>query len=286
MNSKDKRIYEALNGASSYLKAQGREEGAARILLQHVLGLNQTALLASLRDPLDNETEKRYFELINQHAAGIPVQHLTGQEEFYGRTFLVNPDVLIPRPETEELIEETLRLIPEVFGNRQLNVADIGTGSGIIGITMKCELPEAQVTATDISRPALETAQKNADRLDAEVAFRLGHLTGPLAGSKWDVVLSNPPYIGQEEADTLADTVRDHEPHTALFADRHGLSLYEELAEKLPALMNRPALIGFEIGYMQGQAVKQLLEQAFPKAETSVKQDINGKDRMVFCIIR
>ncbi len=279
-----KRVYEALNWASSFLKAEGREENAARLLLQHELGLSQAGLLASLRDPIDPQKDEHFCLKVKQHATGVPVQHLTGIEEFYGREFKVNKDVLIPRPETEELIEETLRLVQRYFPAANPSIADIGTGSGVIGVTMKCELPAAHVVAVDISEKALVTAEQNAACHGADVEFKLGDLTEPISGHKWDVVLSNPPYIARGEAADLADTVRDHEPHNALFADEEGLVLYRRMARELPDLLNKPGIIGFEIGHLQGDAVKNMLQQAFPAAEVYVKKDINKNDRMVFCL--
>lgn len=283
--TKLKYVYEALKRASSFLLENGREEGAARILLQHELDLSYSGLIAAMRDEISEAQFNRFWANVEQHAKGVPVQHLTGSEEFYGRNFLVNPDVLIPRPETEELIEETLQLIERHLFKEELAIADIGTGSGIIAITMKCELPNAQVTATDISQPALETAALNAERLHAEIDFRLGDLTEPIKDQKWDVVLSNPPYIGYEEAPSLSDSVRDFEPHNALFADQEGLALYEKMAEQFPKLINKPGIIGFEIGYQQGPAVEKMLKSAFPDAVVYIKEDINKKDRMVFAII-
>ncbi|MGB6406617.1 MAG: peptide chain release factor N(5)-glutamine methyltransferase, partial [Planococcus donghaensis] len=213
--TKLKYVYEALKRASSFLQEHGREEGAARILLQHELGLSYSELIASMRDEISDAQLENFWATIEQHAKGIPVQHLTGTEEFYGRKFRVNADVLIPRPETEELIEETLQLIERHLVKKELALADIGTGSGIIAITMKCELPHANVTATDISQSALETAAQNAETLNAEIDFRLGDLTKPIENEKWDVILSNPPYIAYSEAPGLSDSVRDFEPHHA-----------------------------------------------------------------------
>jgi len=284
--TKSRRLFEALNGASSFLKSKGREEAVARILLQHELGLSHAGLLSAMRDEMDEAAFKRFWSKVEQHATGIPVQHLTGIEEFYGRTFEVNEDVLIPRPETEELVEETLKLAAELFPDNSPSIADIGTGSGIIAITMKCELPGSRVTATDISEKALAMAKRNAEQLGAEVDFQLGDLGEPIRDRKWDIVLSNPPYIAHEEAADLADTVHDHEPHSALFADNNGLALYEKMAEQLPPLLNKPGIIGFEIGYQQGAAVESLLKTAFPDGKVYIKKDINRNDRMVFCIIR
>lgn len=281
---KQYKIFEALNRASSYLLDNGREEAAARILLQHTLGLSQAGLLASMRDEMDGTSFKEFWGLIEQHAKGTPVQHLTGYEVFYGRKFLVNPDVLIPRPETEELVEEALELIQRHIPNPSPAIADIGTGSGIIAITMKLEMPSSKVTATDISQKALDSAHRNAIELGAESDFRLGDLLAPLKGQKWDVILSNPPYIAYSEAESISDSVKDFEPHSALFADQEGLALYHKMMEDLPERLNKPGIIGLEIGHLQGNAVEKMLKEVFPQAKIYCKKDINKNDRMVFCI--
>ena len=279
------KIFEALNRASSYLIENGREEAAARILLQHVLGVSHAGLLSSLRDSMDAKSHERFWSFIEQHAKGTPIQHLTGYEMFYGRKFDVNPDVLIPRPETEELIEETLELIARYIPDPSPSIADIGTGSGIIAITMKKELPSATVAATDISQPALAAARHNAQELGAQIDFHLGDLLEPVKGQKWDVILSNPPYIAYSEAPSMSDSVTDYEPHSALFADDEGLALYSKMMEGLPELINKPGIIGFEIGHLQGRAVENMLKKTFPQAKIYCKKDINKNDRMVFCIV-
>ncbi|RNF40026.1 peptide chain release factor N(5)-glutamine methyltransferase [Planococcus salinus] len=284
MNDRRK-VYEALQGASSFLKDKGREEAAARILLQHELGVTYSGLLASMREEISEGVFQRFWRNIELHGAGTPVQHLTGSEEFYGRTFQVNKDVLIPRPETEELVEEALQLIERHLSGRQLAIADIGTGSGVIAVTMKCELPAALVAATDISEAALATAKENAKQNGAEVIFQQGDLAAPLKGRKWNVILSNPPYIAYSEAPGLSDTVHDFEPHEALFAEKEGLALYEEMARQLPDIVDDQCIIGFEIGHTQGSAVAQLLKEAFPQAKVYVKKDINKNDRMVFALL-
>lgn len=281
-----KTILEALNGASSFLVENGREENAARLLLQHIVQTNYSGLMMKMHDPVTEEQQRIFEQYIDQHVKGIPIQYITGEEEFYGRTFSVDESVLIPRPETEELIVGTISRMQKLFGeNANLTLADIGTGSGAIAITMKKEWSEAKVTATDLSEIALQTAQKNATQLQADVTFKLGDLAAPIAQDKWDVVLSNPPYIAFSEMEAMSDVVIDHEPHSALFAEEDGLILYRKLAEQLPPLMNKPALIGVEIGYTQGIAVAKMFQESFPQAEVSIVKDINGKDRMVFCEI-
>lgn len=281
-----KTIFEALNGASSFLEQNGREGNAARLLLQHILQTNYSGLMMKMHDPLTEEQQQQYSAFIQEHIKGRPVQYITGVEEFYGRTFHVDESVLIPRPETEELIVGTIERMQKLFGeNKQLKFADIGTGSGAIAITMKKECPKLDVTATDLSEAALATAAKNAEHLQADITFKFGDLTAPIADAKWDIVLSNPPYIAFDEMKEMSDVVVAHEPHSALFAEEDGLQLYRKLAENLPTLMNTPALIGLEIGYTQGEVVANFFKQNFPNARVSVVKDINKKDRIVFCEI-
>lgn len=280
-----KTTFEALHWASSYLEDNGREGNAARLLLQHILQTNYSGLMMQMHDALTVEQEQRFVQFIEAHVAGQPVQYITGIEEFYGRTFEVDESVLIPRPETEELVVGTIERMKKLFTNSDLTLADIGTGSGAIAITMKMECPDLDVTATDLSADALATARKNAQNLTAEVTFLEGDLTAPIAHQKWDVVLSNPPYIAFDDMASMSDVVVEHEPHSALFADEDGLILYRKLAEQLPPLMNTPSLIGLEIGYTQGETVANYFRQHFPQAKVSIVKDINGKDRMIFCEI-
>lgn len=279
-------IFEALNGASSFLVDKGREANAARLLLQHVLQTNYSGLMMRMHDEITSEQLVTFKSFVEAHALGRPVQYITGVEEFYGRTFAVDESVLIPRPETEELILGTIERMTKLFGSQaSVKLADIGTGSSAIATTMKLEWPQAAVTATDISQQALEKAKQNAVNLQADINFCLGDLTEPISSEKWDVVLSNPPYIAFDEMEIMSDVVVEHEPHSALFAEENGLILYRKLAEQLPPLMNKPALIGLEIGYKQGATVASYFQKHFPQAIVEVVQDINGKDRIIFCTI-
>lgn len=261
-----------------FLVAHGRDENAARLLMQHILQINYSGLMMRMHDEILPAHLEQFKDYVEQHAKGRPVQYITGVEEFYGRQFEVNESVLIPRPETEELIVGAIERMNKIFGhNAKVKIADIGTGSGAIAVTMKGEWPNAEVTATDISNDALQTAKKNADKLDAAIDFRMGDLTKPIANEKWDVILSNPPYIAFDEAKEMSEVVLEHEPHTALFAEENGLILYRKLAEQLPALLNKPALIGVEIGYTQGEAVENFFKSSFPQAKIEIVKDINKK---------
>ncbi|WP_203363490.1 peptide chain release factor N(5)-glutamine methyltransferase [Bacillus sp. REN10] len=280
-----KKVYEALNWASSFLTEHKRDANAGEILLQHVLKMSRSELLANLHAHLTAQQEEQWIEKVKKHAQGVPIQHMIGTEEFYGRVFQVNPHVLIPRPETEELIWYALKRIKQYFPeNEPLTMADIGTGSGIIAITMKLEQPDLTVYAVDVSETALETAKTNGKMLQADVNWLHGDLLNPLieAGIQLDLLLSNPPYIPLSDKTELSTVVVDHEPHLALFGGEDGLDLYRRFCEQLPYVLKEKAIVGFEVGAGQGVAVQQLLQQTFPKASVQVENDINGKDRMVF----
>lgn len=285
MNQECKQVFEALQWASSFLEEKNREANAARLLLQHVLAVDYTGLMLNMREPLTEEQQQQFEKLIHAHIAGKPVQYLIGTEQFYGRTFQVNEAVLIPRPETEELVEQALERMTAKFGDAPLSLVDIGTGSGAIAVTLKKERPSLQVTATDLSEDALQTAKQNAQLLEADVTFLQGDLTAPVQHQKFDIVLSNPPYIAFDEVNVMNEVVLEHEPHTALFAEENGLQLYRRLCEELPHIVHNQAIIGFEIGYQQGEAVHNLLKKSFPQGKIEVLKDLFGQDRMIFCEI-
>lgn len=278
------KVYEALKWASSFLLSHERDANAGELLLRHLLRMERSKLLAELHSELNESIWNEFQQKVEGHCAGTPVQYLIGSEEFYGRTFLVNEEVLIPRPETEELIEQTVNRLRKIFSNKSLKLADIGTGSGAIAITMKLEVPELSVTASDIASASLDVARENARRLDAEVEFIEADLLSTFIsqGRRFDIILSNPPYIPDDDEKTMSVVVTGHEPHRALFAGIDGLDFYRRFMTELPCVMNRPGLIGFEVGAGQGEAVAEMLKSAFPDAAVSVEFDINRKDRMVF----
>lgn len=286
MNNNSKRVFEALDWASSILEEANREPRVGQLLLQHILNVDYTHLVMSMQDMLSAEQFEQLAQYVQQHIDGMPVQYITHHEEFYGRDFYVDEAVLIPRPETEELVHYALQRMKQLFATGHVKLADIGTGSGAIAISMKKECPALDVTATDISPAALEVAKKNAETHEADITFLQGDLTAPIADKNWDVVLSNPPYIAESEMDVMDDTVIQHEPHTALFADENGLKLYRKLAENLPAMMNRPGLIGVEIGYLQGPAVAGFFRQHVDNAKVDIVKDMFGQDRIVFCELK
>lgn len=274
------RQFEVLQRASLFLEKHYREPKVAEMLLQHHLQVSRSQFYTMMHDSVPPSVIAKFKADIEKHAAtGVPIQHLTGYESFYGREFGVDEHVLIPRPETEELVQHIIK----TAGDAPITIADIGTGSGIIAITLKLELPHAKVYATDISEQALQAAERNAEELGAEVSFLQGDFLQPLIDRhiKADIIVSNPPYIARAEERLLADTVKNFDPALALFAEENGLAAYRKLITSSPAVIEADGILAFEIGHDQGQAVASLLKRQFPDSNIQVLRDINGKDRIV-----
>ncbi|WP_453992962.1 peptide chain release factor N(5)-glutamine methyltransferase [Bacillus nitroreducens] len=282
------KIYEALKWASSFLQENGRDENIGELLLCHYLGLNRAQLLAEVREELDEDVKQKFVHAMNEVARGIPVQHIIGYEEFYGRRFLVNEEVLIPRPETEELVQGVLERIKRLYAvEDRVKVVDVGTGSGAISISLALENQQLEVMTVDIAKASIDVAKANAARLGANVSFFEGDLLGPLieADMKVDVVVSNPPYIPEEDIETLSTVVKDHEPIRALVGGKDGLDFYRRFMKEIPRVLNEKGLVAFEVGIGQGEVVAEMLRLTFLGAKVDVVNDINGKDRMVFAEI-
>lgn len=207
---------------------------------------------------------------------GEPVQYIVGNVSFYGNIIDVDKRVLIPRFETEELVENTIKYIKNYNYN---SIVDIGTGSGCIAITIKKIFPSMLVDAVDISKDALALAQSNSIKNDTLINFYEGNLLNPL-NKKYDIIISNPPYIAYDEE--IMDIVKNNEPHLALYADNNGLYYYEEILKNVYNYINKNGLIAFEIGYNQAEKIKQIVQKYLNNYNIEIKKDMTGKDRMVF----
>jgi len=247
-------------------RLQARARGDARLdaetLMMHVLGRNKAYLYAHPEVELACGELNHYHEALQRRAAGEPLQYITGHQEFWGLDLLVTPAVLVPRRETEHAVEAALELLREIKSPR---VIDVGTGSGCIALALASELPGASLDAVDISNDALEVARKNAKRLNLldRVAFSQSDLLGSyLNGAPaFDMVVSNPPYVGNSEADKLQVEVREHEPHCALFGGGvEGLDIYRRLIPQAARVLKPGGWLVMEIGYTQEQAIRDLLK--------------------------
>ncbi|WP_343327810.1 peptide chain release factor N(5)-glutamine methyltransferase [Lentibacillus saliphilus] len=284
MTSSNKQ-YEVLQRASLFLQQHNREEAVATILLNHHLGVSRSAFYTMMREDVSEEIVRAFWDDVIAHAElGVPVQHLMGYANFYGRDFSVSSDVLIPRPETEELVQHVIQSVERNVVNEPVTIIDVGTGSGIIAITLALELKHAIVHATDISKEALQVAKLNAEQLGADVMFHEGHFLEPIitASVDPDIIVSNPPYIAHSEKQSLADTVKHFDPHLALFADHDGLAAYEMIIDQAQHHLSSVHSLAFEIGHDQAIPVTALLKDAYPHARVDTVKDINGKDRMIF----
>lgn len=276
-------IMEARREASSFLAASGINEpdSNADLLMRHVLGLEGAAYLMALRDPFPEDRKDEWEEVIRRKAAGEPAQYIIGEQEFYGLTFEVTPAVLIPRPETELLVEAIAQAGDRLWPGGAPRVADIGTGSGAIAAALKHLRPAWRINASDISPEALVVAQRNVQRLSLHVEFKQGNLLEPFTGEVLDIVVSNPPYIPAETIAGLQPEVRDFEPRGALDGGEDGLDPYRVMMMQLDLLPHPPRLIGFELGMGQAGDIANMLRKAGFWDEIVTVQDLAGIDRHV-----
>ncbi len=260
-------LNEWLTSASARLGAAGvtAHKLEAQVLAGHVMLVDRTWVLTHS----DHEVNELALEgVLQRRESGEPLAYILGYREFYSRRFRVDSNVLIPRQETECLVEAALALPSD-----NMRVLDIGTGSGCIAITLKLERPTWEVWATDISSSALQVARENAETLGADITFRHSDLLAQLEGEKFDLIVSNPPYIGRDEV--IPKEVRDFEPDTALFAEEDGLALYRALSEQVPKHLSFESWLILEIGQTQAAAVCRLLPGSW------ILKDLDGHDRVI-----
>jgi release factor glutamine methyltransferase len=289
---------DALREGIAYLRTAGISAYtlAAELLLLHAIGREREWLYARPEEQLSATQEKQFIEMLARRAAGEPVQHLTGHQEFWGLDFEVTRDVLIPRPETEHLIEVTLDRLalrevregrPQATDGLGLRIADVGTGSGCIAIALAKQLPKANFYASDISQAALEVAHRNAAKHGVlqQIRFANASLLNHTLSSdhepmRFDAIVSNPPYIGRREASSLDREVRDHEPEAALYGGEEGYEFYGELIAQAAASLVEDGLLVLELGYNSLPAVQPLLEG--PEwTRINVTNDLAGIPRVI-----
>lgn len=273
--------------SSGYLRDHGSSSPRldAELLAAQALGLRRLDLYLGFDRPLDEAQLGRVRELVRRRARGEPVAYITGEREFFGRPFTVSPAVLVPRPETEILVELALRgAAAGAEGREELVLADIATGSGCIAVTLAAELPQARVVATDASPPAVEVARANARRhgVGDRVDLRVGEWCAAIATGSCDLVVSNPPYIPSAEVDGLERSVRDHEPRAALDGGSDGLDPYRELLPQLARVLRPGGWAAVEIDHRAAPPVMALAAAAFgPGAVLHEHPDLAGRPRVV-----
>ena len=249
----------------------------ARLLLQYVLDKPRQYIIVYDNKEIDKQQQWQYFVNIEKLTKGVPLQHITHRQEFMKMDFFVDENVLIPRPDTEILVEEVIKIAQKYNSPR---ILDLCTGSGAIAISLKKFVPNADITAVDISEKALEIAQKNAEKLEAKINFVKSDLFDKLDNKKFDIIVSNPPYIRKDEIKKLSEEVQK-EPKIALDGGEDGLDFYRIITEQAINYLKTGSLLCFEIGYNQKNDVIKIIEDKQNYKNTYCKKDLYGNDRII-----
>lgn len=252
----------------------------AKIILADLLNLNPLEMLLHLDDKVDNDTITKYRNEVRALKEGKPLQYVMGYTNFYGNKFIVNENVLIPRFETEELVENLIKLINKYFDS-DIDIIDLGCGSGAIGLTLKNNLPSSKIDMLDISPEALEVAKENGKNLSLDVNYILGDMLENV-DKKYDVIVSNPPYIKEKEE--IEKIVEDNEPHLALYAKEDGMEYYDKILKKAKKNLKDKFIIAFEIGSDEKEDVINLANKYLENIKIISKKDLSDKDRMIFIL--
>ncbi len=274
-------IQEAMGKADIQLKTKNIDSPKlkARLLMQYVLKQNRQYLMVHDENKLTQEQKEKYFKAIQKLSKGIPLQHITHQQEFMKMNFYVNENVLIPRPDTEILVEEVMKIAKKINAKK---ILDLCTGSGAIAISLAKYIENSQITATDISEEALAIAERNAknNKVDKQIAFLSSNLFEELPKEKYDMIVSNPPYIKREIVKTLAKEVQN-EPLMALDGGWDGLDFYRKIIHQADDFLKYGGYLCLEIGYDQKEDVMNLIKKEEKYTDTYCKKDLYGKDRVV-----
>ena len=276
-------VKELIKLAESRLDDASKDVNVAKVLFYHLADKQPHELYLMYDEEVSSELEAKFLAGMEEYYQGKPIQYIKGVENFFGRDFKVNEDVLIPRYETEELVENILYRIDDYFAEYQsITLCDVGTGSGAIATSLALEEPRLKVFATDISLKAVTVAKDNAKNLGANIEFMVGDMLEPLLENeiKVDIFVSNPPYIPQEQE--IEAMVKDNEPHVALFGGNDGLYFYRKIFQGVEPLLQERALFAFEMGFEKRELMEAALQEYFPNDPHEIIKDINGKDRMLF----
>lgn len=273
---------EVLKVAQEQCEKEGIIAQSAVFLLLELSEMESHNLYYEYDNEMDDELNKRFQEALQRLLKQEPLQHILGYEYFYGYKFKVNEDVLIPRPETEELVANVLADYDEYFHGQKVCAIDVGSGSGAIAISLKKEEANLVMYASDISEKAVAIAKENAQALGADVTFLVGDMLQPFIDKniKVDILVSNPPYIPAKEQ--MEKSVVDFEPHVALFGGEDGLKFYRMLFENAHKVIKDKAILAFEMGYNQKEAMEEEAKKYFPNDRMETVKDLNGKNRMFF----
>lgn len=278
-------ISSLLNWTINYFKSKGIESARldAEVLLSHVLGQKRIYLYVHFDEPMEQKELAKFREFVAKRARHIPVAYILGEREFMGLNFKVTPDTLIPRPDTEILVENVIAKAAEYFEDKdRYNIVDIGTGSGAIILSLLKNLPKAQGFTVDISAKAIEVAKQNAINLEVadRCQFFVGDLFAPVMEKRFDIIVSNPPYIPQKDIETLDIDVKEYEPLSALTDNGDGLSYYQRLLSEGMRYLVDTGLIALEVGIYQAESVKALAEK-YGWQNIEIIKDYAGIDRVV-----
>lgn len=269
---------EAQNWASIFLRAHDFSSQDSRLYLLWLMDWSLTDYVLHQDDQLGEDNAAYLQASFARLVQDEPIQYIVGYQDFNGRRFRVSPDTLIPREETRGILDLAR---PFLRQHPRAKVLDIGTGTGILAISLKLEHPKIQVLASDISPVALAIAQENGDQLGAEVEWRLSDLFANIKEEKFDLIVSNPPYISPDEVSLMDQSVIKYEPKLALFADKNGLEIYERLAREAHAYLNPSGQLIMEMGFRQGSAIKEIF-RSYPNYQSiHIHQDFNGLDRFI-----
>lgn len=279
------RYSEILKKAEKYARLHHLEASAVKLLMLHFSNLSPTELYTSMNETMPDAAIQSFEDAVSQYVDHhVPVQYIIGYVYFYGYKFLVDERVLIPRFETEELVANTLMMYDEVFNGKPISCVDVGTGSGCLAIALKKEEPSITMTATDMSESALAVARDNAVLNDASITFLQGDMLKPLAGKKFDLLISNPPYI--PETEIVPDIIKANEPSMALYGGSDGMKFYQIILDGAESILNSTFIIAFEHAYDKASELQSMAKRAFPNATVQTFKDMQAKDRMTFIIQR